>query len=951
MGLKEDFENPPAQFRQAPFWFWNHDLDKETLSWQIGLMKNQGLGGFVMHARHGLITPYLSDAWMDCIRHCCEEAKKHGMIPWAYDERDWPSGPAAGEVIKNPENRLSFLRLEDSGQEERHQDERRRRCIAAYREEDGRFFRLDADAEEDAACRAIVFECPPIFWFDSYLDTLSPEACQNFIASTYDAHEDKLGDLAELGLAGFFTDEPAFSVYPDDLSRIPWTPGLPEAFLRIKGYDLLDHLPLLRGPGGEGAQVRVDYWDVATTLFEESFYRPISEWCEKRGLQLIGHPLGEEPLLFQFRCLGNIFKYLRHQHMPGMDQLGMSIGKGQPLSMTPKLVASAALLAGRERTMTETFGDSGWTLSLREMKWICDWQIVNGINYFMPHAFFYSIAERRKRDAPPSEFYQAPYWPYYKHFADYTARLTSALTGGDHIAPVALFYPMTSVWAGFLPGDTVPDSVARMEAAFAPLGEALLAIHRDFVVLDEEYLAKAKVRDGGFEVNGLHFQALVLPPMTAIGAAALDKVREIAQGALAVSVDNDRLRVLNADGEQWAETDAIEGMVRAPDFEADTLETALASLPPDVRIDNAPDLHYLHRRKEGQDFYFFANTDQEPVACRVSLATAGAASLWDPETGNTAPLSEQCEEDGRLAFPLRLAAMGSALIAVDASAPAVDFVETPFQPTQRLKLGEDRWHFTPYNGNFLALDSWRLKMSAKDKVNKLHYRAEFSTTEDLANLRLILDGVPEQPYGVPESARPIMAPETQSKILLDGKALDEERPWEIDPQFRVLELEGLCEPGTHRLDIFIRNQGWFPQPGLAERAWIAGDFMIEPRHGAPCLSPVRGIDTGPWEEQGFPHFSGTAAYVADLDLPSELAGKRVYLNAPKVGTLLDIEVNGRQAAIRPWPPYYADITPYIWPGEENLFVLKVTNTMKNFIEGPDPSHPSGLLEDVYVEIG
>jgi hypothetical protein len=68
MGLLESFSNPSNEFRQAPFWFWNHRLDKATLEWQIGQMHEKGLGGYVMHARHGLMTPYLSDEWFACIR-------------------------------------------------------------------------------------------------------------------------------------------------------------------------------------------------------------------------------------------------------------------------------------------------------------------------------------------------------------------------------------------------------------------------------------------------------------------------------------------------------------------------------------------------------------------------------------------------------------------------------------------------------------------------------------------------------------------------------------------------------------------------------------------------------------------------------------------------------------------------------------------------------------------
>ena len=269
--------------------------------------------------------------------------------------------------------------------------------------------------------------------------------------------------------------------------------------------------------------------------------------------------------------------------------------------MAPKMVASAALLAGRERTMTEVFGESGWGLSLKKMKWMADWHIVHGINYIIPHAFYYSVAGRRKKDSPPSEFYQAPFWPYYRRFADYTARLTTAMTGGRHGAKVAVLYPMSSVWADFVPGESAPDVVAAMEQAFSPLGETLLSIHRDFVVLDEQSFATAEVDGSSFTVNGLAFEALVIPKLTSIREDALDALRRVAASCVAASVPNGTLRVLRSSatepGDSVELTD-IPGMNVMAGSGPDDLAAALKPVIPEVAIEGAPDLYYLHRRKE-----------------------------------------------------------------------------------------------------------------------------------------------------------------------------------------------------------------------------------------------------------------------------------------------------------------------------------------------------------------
>lgn len=963
MDLYAQFKEPSAGFRQAPFWFWNHELNNETLDWQIDQMKEKGLGGFVMHARHGLITPYMGDDWFDAIRFCCKKAKQNGMMPWAYDERDWPSGPAAGDVIADPRNRLKFLKFETEQLNGPSQIVLPEDAPAVYGCAAGAEWRRLGPGEDgvpEGPCklgRAAVFDSPAILWYDSYLNTLDKRACSAFLVSTYDLYEEEMGDLKKLGLEGFFTDEPAFNVYPDDLARIPWTDDLPRVFKEQKGYDLLDHIPAIFSPGEAGRQVRYDYWDVAAGLFESSFFQTIEAWCETRGLQFIGHALGEEPLFYQFRCVGDLFRHLKHFHMPGLDHLTIHIGKNQPGGLAPKLVASAALLAGRNRVLTETFGESGWRLTLRDMKWMADWQIANGVNYFVPHAFYYSVADRRKKDSPPSEFIQNPFWPYYRLFADYTARLTAVLTpepadqSAREAAPprVAVLYPMASVWADFVPDEKAPEPA--IQAPFLQLCFSLQKAHRDYILVDEKTLADAETGGSGFTVNGTRFEALIVPRLTALPADTLAAVKKIAAAAVVVSAPNGVVAELGHDAPaepRRADLRKVKGIRVVKEETPEELAAALKDVTPEVIIEDAPGVLYLHRRKDGKEIYFFANTSSDLVSTSVSLETAGLAEIWDPEDGSTRVAPGHRVENGRLIAPLRLAPFGSLLLVVDPEreAEAPPLIEPA--PAERVPVCDGLWHFSPENGNFLALKEWTFSLQNKQHVSKLRYKTEFMMPELLANMRLILDNVPAKARGVPEGARPIMKDETDPVVYLDGEPLTAELPWEIDPNFRVLDLRG-CGTGSHQLELVIKNNGWFPQPPLGEYAWLAGDFIIDPSMNMPCLMPVRGIKTGPWEKQGFPWFSGTGAYYADVNLPDVPKGKRVFLNAGRVGDILDVEINGRQAGIRPWHPYRLDVTSLLCKGL-NLFVLKVTNSAQNFFEGPEKKTESGLLDEVWLEI-
>ena len=45
----ELFKNPTSEYRGAPFWAWNCELEKDMLIRQIEYLKQMGFGGFHMH--------------------------------------------------------------------------------------------------------------------------------------------------------------------------------------------------------------------------------------------------------------------------------------------------------------------------------------------------------------------------------------------------------------------------------------------------------------------------------------------------------------------------------------------------------------------------------------------------------------------------------------------------------------------------------------------------------------------------------------------------------------------------------------------------------------------------------------------------------------------------------------------------------------------------------------
>ena len=96
--LKALFPKPPAEFSTLPFFVWNGEITEAMIDRELRDFSAQGIHGFIIHPRPGLITPYLSDRWFQLIRYTVDGAKKLGMEAWLYDENSYPSGFGGGHV-------------------------------------------------------------------------------------------------------------------------------------------------------------------------------------------------------------------------------------------------------------------------------------------------------------------------------------------------------------------------------------------------------------------------------------------------------------------------------------------------------------------------------------------------------------------------------------------------------------------------------------------------------------------------------------------------------------------------------------------------------------------------------------------------------------------------------------------------------------------------------------
>ena len=100
-----------------------------------------------------------------------------------------------------------------------------------------------------------------------------------------------------------------------------------------------------------------------------------------------------------------------------------------------------------------------------------------------------------------------------------------------------------------------------------------------------------------------------------------------------------------------------------------SLEEALSTLhlSPDVTVcnpDGTPEPSWLHRQTKGADWYFITAPRDLPFSGKLTMSTTGAASIWDPVTGDIIPIASQ-QENGKSTIRIDLPYAGSCFVVFD----------------------------------------------------------------------------------------------------------------------------------------------------------------------------------------------------------------------------------------------------------------------------------------------
>lgn len=956
-----EFARPSKEYREVPFWSWNDELSPEELRRQVRLMDEGGWGGFFMHSRVGLKTPYLSKRWMECIGACLDEAQQLGMGAWLYDEDKWPSGYAGGMAALNPAHRAQALICTIDNKPARLED-----GLAAFvadRDAQGNLANFSPavdlstfDGDRQSLIQFYVYTSPlGLAWFNGYcyINTLNPEAVRAFLESTHAVYEREFQQHFGKTIPGIFTDEPAYLsmnipgigvMGPGTIQPVPWVHDLPVLFRQRWGYSLVENLPALFFDQGDFTRVRYHFWRLVTERFVEAFSKQVYQWCEAHHLPLTGHYLLEDNLYVQTRWIGAAMPHYEYEHIPGIDKLLRNLYT----PLTVKQLDSVVCQLGKPRALCETFGGSGQDFSFAGRKWLGDWLSVLGINLNNPHLSLYSMRGERKRDYPANLFFQQPWWPENRLIADYMARLAYALSQGKRVVDLLVLHPMGSAWSRYRPDSTA--AVNRLDQALAELERVLLGHQRDFHYGDELLMEKyAQVEPNGpfFEVGQMRYRAVVVPTSHTWSAHTTRLLSEFANAGGLI------LAIPPLPGE-------VEGSLEADPLPASTLVVELPQLPGtldsrlpwDVHLETSTQVWVHHRHQGMMDWYFLSNTDLES-GCEGQLSLNGCGRLesWEPTTGKITCLASRvvndCPSIGMTStvVALKFPPAGSHLLVLHRDRTPLEIASPkPGGSAKPVKLADD-WRLSLNGPNMITLDTaqvwgesgWSQPLYILDAQEQVRSGGPGSPFK----LRFAVD-VKEIPLG--PLSLVIETPE-QLEITVNGVLVDHKSTtaW-IDDSFRKIDITGQLKLGENAIIL----DGVFAPETELESIYLLGEFGVESSAGVYCGGSsgqsfyryssvfhlgrlVKTVKAGDLVPQGLPFFSGRVCLSQSAFLANPTPDATLRLHGPHFALARAI-INGVEAGVAAWAPYEIPLGDLLRDGE-NTVEIELVGTLRNLL-GP-----------------
>jgi len=541
------------------------------------------------------------------------------------------------------------------------------------------------------------------------------------------AHIGPLGNY----FRSFFTDSL-------ELEGANWCEDMFAQFEERKGYDLAPYFPFILfkvGAMGNASdeiygakltdalrqridRVRYDFEDVRVALFKERFTDTFADWCRENGVQSRMQAYGRE-------C--NPVEGSMAIDIPECETwLGSGEGnefsdadyrRGRAYSMINKFVSSGAHLAGKQviscEEMTNT--NMAFNATLDQIKVAGDQSILSGVTHSVLHGFNYSPLE-----APfpgwirYGTFFNErnTWWPYFKQWADYKARIYALLQHAEMQADIAILPPLAdlSMRFGFqrdpFPSFAYPKYLFQVWEAVHQNGNGC-----DYIT--ENCMQQAKIENGHLTFGTRRYKALLLVDVDSLLPETVKAIKAFtAAGGKLICIEKapHQSPSLQEAKQESVTVDILKGLdsrqggiYPAPQEDLvnwyKTMQQRFG-LMPYVEMDSTSKwVSQVYYKLGDLDIFFFSNyhvRDAHRMQAKFAV-TGKKAWLWNPETGERMLYPDAGEAHS---LQLNLEPSSSVLLVFDQADKGETYVMRNFNQ-ERAKALDTPWKVTlhPYKGD------------------------------------------------------------------------------------------------------------------------------------------------------------------------------------------------------------------------------------------------------------
>ncbi len=528
------------------------------------------------------------------------------------------------------------------------------------------------------------------------LDHFNTEAVARYLYNMSDKIEAQIGPLKG-NIRALFTDSM-------ELEGANWTSDMAEEFQKRYGYDITEWMPfILFKIGSMGSalnydpvvpvtdafqkeiqRARYDFEDFKAQLMQERFTNTYLEWCHHLGVKARAQAYGRG-----FYPLENAIGYdipegeswttnwLRHK--PGEEMSETDYRRGRAYTMVNKFVSSAAHLADNRTVsceeMTNTY--TVFNMTLEQLKIGGDQSAMSGVTHSVFHGFNYSPNLEAK--FPGWVRYGAYYsennnwWPYFKYYNEYKARLSYVLQHGTYYADIAILNPENDMWSTIgMQNEPFPNTTRAPYKTM--IWEAINKCGGGVDYVSENIINQSEIKRGNLCFNKRKYNTLMLIDVESLHPETAQRLLEFVEsGGKIVCIDTIPyqslgLRPNHAVSDSLVKTTMEKVMQHSEHFVFveppkegfipwyDSLMHA-ESLPHYLNIES-PDPYVMQNRyttDDGSEMILLSNSHryhahQTKITFSKALTHKRQAQIWDMQTGKRYALP--LEEDGSYTFNL-----------------------------------------------------------------------------------------------------------------------------------------------------------------------------------------------------------------------------------------------------------------------------------------------------------